>query len=120
MLAVLVGSLTGAPVGAANGAVVAWVGVTPFIVTLGTLSMARCRIVLTHGDSVRAIRSRSSCGPLECSWDSVPVIVLVLACRRFARDLDLHRFRPRLAVGGNEEATELSGINTRRIKFSPT
>jgi len=48
--------LTGLAVGAINGAMVAYVGLTPFIVTLGMLSMARGLVfILTHGDSIRAI-----------------------------------------------------------------
>ena len=77
--------------------------------------MAR-RAVLTHGDSVE--RSRPFImRPLECSWDSVPVIVLVLVAAA-SHDLTYTVFAAVLAVGGNEEATELSGINTRRT-FHP-
>ena len=120
VLAVLVGLLTGAAVGAANGAVVAWVGVTPFIVTLGTLSMARGAVlVLTHGDSVRAIPEPFiNAGLLNVLGIPVPVIVLVLVAAASHVILTYTVFGRRVfAVGGNEEATELSGINTRRVKF---
>src|SRR5712692_7800881 len=53
--AVAVGLLTGAAVGAVNGAIVAFVGVTPFIVTLGMLGVARgVVLVIKHGDSIRS------------------------------------------------------------------
>src|SRR5467141_2137943 len=41
VLAVAAGLLTGAAVGALNGAVIAYLGVTPFIFTLGRLGIAR-------------------------------------------------------------------------------
>ena len=41
VFAVLVGLFTGAIIGVINGIIVAFVGVTPFIVTLGMLGIAR-------------------------------------------------------------------------------
>lgn len=120
VVGVFVGLLTGAVVGAANGAIVAWVGVTPFIVTLGTLSMARGAVlVLTHGDSVRAIPEPFiNAGLMDIFGIPAPVMVLLLVAVASHMILTYTVFGRRVyAVGGNEEATELSGINTRRIKF---
>ncbi len=119
-LAILVGLLTGAAVGAANGAIVAWVGVTPFIVTLGSLSMARgVVLVLTHGDSVRAIpEGFINAGLMDLAGIPAPVVVLLLIAAASHIILTYTVFGRRVyAVGGNEEATALSGINTRRVKF---
>src|SRR5262249_19618175 len=56
LLAIVVGLVTGAIVGAVNGVIVAFVGVTPFIVTLGMLGVARGLVlVIKHGDSIREI-----------------------------------------------------------------
>jgi ribose transport system permease protein len=120
VLAVLVGLLTGAAIGAINGIVVAWIGVTPFIVTLGMLGMARGAVlVLTHGDSVQAIPPWFiSVGTSNVFGIPAPLIVLALLAVLSHVVLTYTVFGRRVyAVGGNEEATELSGINVRRIKF---
>ncbi|MHC5033771.1 MAG: ABC transporter permease [Planctomycetota bacterium] len=122
LLGVVVGLLTGAALGAINGAIVAYVGVTPFIVTLGMLSIARGAVlVLTKGDSVREIPESFMAAGL---WDlpvlNIPVAVLVLLfVAAFSHVLLKYTVFGRrvYAVGGNEEATELSGIDVRLVKF---
>jgi len=119
-LAVGVGLLTGAVIGAINGGIVAYVGVTSFIVTLGMLSMARGAVlVLTHGDSIRAIPdSFIRVGLADIAGVPVPVVVLAVIAAAAHVVLTYTVFGRRVyAVGGNEEATELSGINVRRVKF---
>jgi ribose transport system permease protein len=120
VLAVVVGLLTGAAVGAVNGAIVAFVGVTPFIVTLGMLGVARGAVlVIKHGDSVREIpRSFIDAGNGSVAGISVPVILLAGLAALSQVALKHTPFGRRVyAIGGNEEATALSGINTRRVKF---
>src|SRR2546422_1061710 len=46
ILAVAAGLLTGAVIGAVNGAIVAFIGVTPFIVTLGMLGVASSAVLV--------------------------------------------------------------------------
>jgi ribose transport system permease protein len=119
-LAVLVGLLSGGLIGAVNGVIVAWVGVTPFIVTLGMLGMARGAVlVLTRGDSVRAINPGFiKIANADLFGIPAPVIVLVLLAVVAQIVLKNTAFGRRVyAVGGNEEATELSGINVRLVKF---
>jgi ribose transport system permease protein len=120
VLAIGVGLLTGAGVGAINGAIVAFIGVTPFIVTLGMLGAARGAVlVLKHGDSIREIPSSFIAAANGNLFGlSVPVVVL-LALAVFSQVVLQHTaFGRRVyAVGGNEEATAYSGINTRRVKF---
>lgn len=120
-LGVGVGLLTGGVVGAINGTIVAYVGVTPFIVTLGMLSMARgVVLILTHGDSIRNIpESFIRAGLMDIG--GVPMPVLILAGVALASHLILSSTafgRWVYALGGNENATELSGVNTRRVKFA--
>jgi ribose transport system permease protein len=120
LVAVVVGLLCGAAVGAANGAIVALVGVTPFIVTLGMLGVARgVVLVLRHGDSIREIpKSFVEFGNGSLFGLSVPVIALILIAILAQIVLKHTVFGRRIyAIGGNEEATALSGINTRKIKF---
>jgi ribose/xylose/arabinose/galactoside ABC-type transport system permease subunit len=121
IIAVVAGLLTGAILGAVNGTIVAYVGVTPFIVTLGMLGVARGAVlVIKHGDSVREIsKGFIAFGNGSIFGISVPVIVLVLAA--IACHLILGRTifgRQVFAIGGNEKAAGLSGINTRQVKFT--
>ena len=120
LLAIVVGLLTGAAVGAVNGAIVAYIGVTPFIVTLGMLGVARGIImVIKHGDSVREIsKSFIDAGNGSLLGISVPVIILIIVAVISHVILKYTVFGRRVyAIGGNEEATALSGINTRNVKF---
>jgi ribose transport system permease protein len=119
-LAVAIGLCTGALVGAVNGAIVSFVGVTPFIVTLGMLGVARgVVLVIKKGDSVRDIpRSFIEVGNGSLFGLSSPVIVLLVLAVAAHVLLRHTPFGRRVyAIGGNEEATALSGINTRKVKF---
>ena len=120
LLAIGVGLLTGAAVGAVNGAIVAYIGVTPFIVTLGMLGVARGIImVIKHGDSIREIsKPFIDAGNGSLLGISVPVIILIIVAVISHVILKYTAFGRRVyAIGGNEEATALSGINTRSVKF---
>jgi ribose transport system permease protein len=115
-VAVAFGLLAGALVGTFNAAVVCYLGVTPFIVTLATMSMAKGLVlVLTGGEALRGIPA----GFAEVGgWILFPIIVLLLAAIVSHVGLTYTALGRRLyAVGGNEEATRLSGINVRRVKF---
>ena len=119
-LAAAAGLLSGAAVGAINGAIVSYVGVTPFIVTLGMLSMARGAVyVITRGETITKIsKSFVRVGLMNVGGVSMPVIVLIVVALISHVVLTWTVFGRRLyAIGGNEEATKLSGINTRRVKF---
>jgi ribose transport system permease protein len=120
LLAVAVGLLTGAMVGAVNGAIVAYVGVTPFIVTLGMLGAAHgIVLILKQGDSVRDIsKTFIAFGNGSVFGISVPVVILVFIALACYLALGHCVFGRRVfAVGGNEKAAALSGINTRGVKF---
>ncbi len=119
-VAAAIGLLTGALVGAVNGAIVSYIGVTSFIVTLGMLWMARGAVlVMTGGEPVKAIPT-SFINTAGGSVLGIPAAVLVLlAVAALAHVLVTRTVFGRrvMAIGGNEEATELSGINVRRVKF---
>ncbi|MGA2501029.1 MAG: ABC transporter permease [Tepidisphaeraceae bacterium] len=119
-LAVCAGLATGMALGAINGAIVSYIGVTPFIVTLGTLGMARGVVyVATHGDSIRGIPESFISAGLRDVW-IFPMAVVVLGIIAVIAHIVLTytAFGRRVyAVGGNEAATTLSGINTRRVKL---
>lgn len=117
---VLAGLATGAAVGCVNGAVVAYLGVIPFIVTLGMLSLARGTVlVLTHGDSVGAI-PESFIEASSADVLGVPMAVLVLGVVALTAHgvLVYTVYGRRLyAVGGGGEAADPSRDNVRRVKL---
>jgi ribose transport system permease protein len=119
-LAVGIGLLTGITVGLINGAVVAYLGVTPFIVTLGMLSMARGLVfVITRGDSIRAIPEAFIKAGLRDVF-GIPMPVIVLGFVGIIAHLVSTRSvfgRQLYALGGNEQAAALSGIKTRQVKI---
>jgi len=126
-LAVLIGLLTGALVGAFNATIVSYLGVTPFIVTLGAMGMARGAVlVLTRGETILGIpEGFISLGVRNFTFGipgfkgvPFPVILLLVVALLAHIVLKYTAFGRRVyAVGGNEEATRLSGINVRRVKF---
>ena len=120
VLAIIAGLLTGAVIGAANGAIVAFIGVTPFIATLGMLGVARgVVLIIKHGDSVRGIpKSFNDAANGSLLGISVPVIILVLvaaASHIVLKHTPFGRFV--YAIGGNEKAAAFSGVHTRLVKF---
>ena len=118
--AVLIGMGAGFGVGLINGALVAYVGITPFIVTLGMLSMARGAIwVITKGWPIESVHdSFLIIGQGDVLGIPFPVIIMVVVAFIVHVLLKYTIFGRRVfAIGGNEEATRLSGINVNRIKF---
>src|SRR2546430_17693516 len=118
--AVLLGVFVGPGMGAVNGALVAYVGIAPFIVTLGMLSFASGLVLgLTKGwpitdvpASFLPIAQGSFLGLPIPLWIAVAIAVLAhlaLSTTAFGRRT--------YAIGGNEQATFLSGIDVKRIKF---
>jgi ribose/xylose/arabinose/galactoside ABC-type transport system permease subunit len=120
LLAVAIGLGGGAFVGLINGSIVSFLGVAPFIVTLGMLSMARGAVlVLTHGDSIRNISPGFiRAGLTDILGVPLPLVVLIVLAVTAHVVLNYTVFGRRVyAIGGNEEATELSGINVRIVKL---
>jgi ribose transport system permease protein len=123
-LAVLGGVLTGTAVGFLNGLMLTKGKLPPFIATLGSLLMARGLCYgLTGGwpvrklpDSFRYLGQHD----IPIAGQNVPlpfVITLVLAVLSaifLTRTVWGYRI---YAVGGNETAARLSGINTDRVKI---
>ncbi|CAA9560716.1 MAG: Ribose ABC transport system, permease protein RbsC [uncultured Thermomicrobiales bacterium] len=119
-VAVLVGLLVGLLVGATNGLLITWLRITPFIVTLGTLSVVRgLTLIFSEGRPVfgfpegfNAIAGRV--GPVP-----VPVLiaaVLTLVVWFVLRYTRLGEYT--YAIGGNEEATRLAGVPVTRYKVA--
>ncbi len=109
----------GALCGAVNGALVTAGRLPPFIATLGMMSVARgASLMFSDGrpisgftDGFRALAGGRIAG--------VPIPVLVMAATYVLAHVVLSRTvlgRYTYAVGGNEQAAALSGVNVRAVK----
>ncbi len=113
------GVLMGAVVGLVNGLMVVYLKLPPFIATMGTMQIARgvCYI-LTQGYPVTGLPTEFTVlGQGYILGIPVPIWIMVLMAAVFAVFLNMTTTGRRIfALGGNEEATRISGINTRRLK----
>jgi ribose transport system permease protein len=114
----------GVLIGLLNGLLIAYAKLPPFIATLGTMSIARgfCS-GLTKGETLRNFNAQFleiGRGEYEAFGYRFPypsLIMLVFAAIMglfLARTIWGYRI---YALGGNEQAADLSGINTRRVKI---
>lgn len=120
--AALVGIGAAAILGLANGVMITWLRLQPFIATLGMLIFARGLVYIHTGGSNIVVENPSEAftfigssyiGPIP-----VPVIVFALVWLVAAWTLRYTVFgRNVYAVGSNEEAARLSGINVNRNKI---
>jgi ribose transport system permease protein len=119
--AIIMGAAIGAILGAINGLLVTKMRLQPFIATLGTMSVYRgFAYVVTGGWPVLNIPGsfRRALGARIIG--DIPVSILVLITVAFAAHILLSRTKfgnYLYAVGGNEEAAKLSGVNVDLIKI---
>jgi ribose transport system permease protein len=119
-LAILLGMAAGATVGAMNGAFVAGFRVNPFIVTLGTMSVARgLALIVTGGIPIYGFPEgflwwgSGNVGPVN-----PPIIMAFLTVLAGTVVLRMTRLGYyTLALGGGEEALRRSGVSTHRYKI---
>jgi ribose/xylose/arabinose/galactoside ABC-type transport system permease subunit len=120
VFALLAGAGLGLMIGIANGLLVASLGLPAIIVTLGTLSIVRGTALLLGGPELHAIRDQATYSSIGAgSLAGVPVPVLIfLALAALAWVLqDRTPFGTMVAaVGDNERAAWLSGLNVIWIK----
>jgi len=121
VLAVVIGTSAGLVLGAVNGALIAFVRIAPFIATLGMLSFASGLVLgLSKGWPITEI-PRSFLPIAQGSFLGlpIPVWIALLVAAVAHTVLTYTAFgRRTYAMGGNEQATFLSGIDVRRIKFT--
>jgi ribose transport system permease protein len=122
--AILVGLLGSAAVGMFNGLCVTRLNMSPFVPTLATLSIARSlALIITHG------RPISNFGPDKQAFYWIgggdilgipnPVILFVVMALVFWIVTSRTVWGRRIyAVGGNEKAARLTGLNVRQLKVS--
>ncbi|MDN7241973.1 ribose ABC transporter permease [Planococcus sp. N028] len=122
IFAMLVGLLLGAALGAINGLIIAKGKVAPFIATLATMTIYRgLTLVYTEGRPVSGLGDSVPFQMLGKGYFlgiPIPVVTMLVSFGILYFILKKTTFGRRVyAVGGNEEASILSGINTTRIKI---
>jgi len=121
IVTILVTVLAGILAGSINGAVIAYGKVPPFIATLGMMSAARgAAMLLSDGKPI----SNFSGGFKFIGGGSIgivpmPVIVFAICCIIAYILLQKTKYGAYIyAIGGNENAAIVSGVNVKSIKMS--
>jgi ribose/xylose/arabinose/galactoside ABC-type transport system permease subunit len=120
-VAVGAGLLVGLLCGVINGTIIAYGKVAPFIVTLGMLTIARgATLVFTGGRPVINLSDAyNNIGGGYIQGIPVPIYVLIFVILIGMFLLNFTRFgRHVYAVGGNELAARVSGLNPARVKIA--
>ncbi|AMX00973.1 ribose ABC transporter permease [Rummeliibacillus stabekisii] len=123
LLAMFIGLLLGALLGAINGVIIAKGKVAPFIATLATMTIFRgLTLVYTDGKPVSGLGDSQAFqlfGKGYLFGIPVPVVTMIVAFIVLYFILKQTTFGRRVyAIGGNEEASRLSGINVDRITIA--
>lgn len=119
-IALLAALILGGLIGAANGAVVAKGKIQPFIVTLAAMTIFRgVTYVYTNGTPISGLgKNFTFIGNSRVLGIPFPVIITLIIFIIAWYLINETRFgRYTYALGGNEDSTRLSGINTDRIKI---
>lgn len=123
ILPIIIGILVGSAVGLVNGIGVAYGGIPPFIITLATMTAVRGVALIVSGgspvynlsDSFKGIASGTIPGTI------IPVLaiyfLLIIVVSGFV--LTKTVFGRRIyAIGGNDVAAKVSGINVKRLRMA--
>ncbi len=119
-LGIVVGVAAGAGIGVVNGLVVAYLGVSSFIATLGTAAIASgITLKVTNGFPIsnlpQGFTGIADQGPLGIS---IPVFIMIGVALLAWVLLNLTVLGRRIdAIGGNAEATRLAGVKVLRYRL---
>ena len=120
-IAALVAILVGAFIGLINGAIIAYLALPAFIVTLGALTYTRGIAYSMHGGPVQLAGTSGieSIGNGSIGGIPMPVFIMIFVYWFFWFLLERTKFgRHVYAVGGNPQAARLSGINVKKVLMS--
>ncbi|MGH7950502.1 MAG: ABC transporter permease [Limisphaerales bacterium] len=115
---IMIGILVGLACGAVNGILIAKKKLAPFIVTLGMMTVARgLALVYTSGrPEINLSDSYNEIGGGSIGHIPFPAIIFFVVVLAGIFILHYTRFgRHVYAVGGNELAAKVSGVNTERV-----
>jgi ribose/xylose/arabinose/galactoside ABC-type transport system permease subunit len=120
-IGMLIAIATGVLVGLVNGTLVAFLGLPPFIITLGMLGIAQgLALTLSSGFSMYGFpKEFNFLGGGQIIGIPVPIIILAvvaLVASFIFRETRLGRYA--YAIGGGEEAARRAGIPVRRFKVA--
>ncbi|MDF2608193.1 MAG: rbsC [Bacillales bacterium] len=117
------GLVCGAVFGVVNGLVITKGKIQPFIATLATMTIFRgLTLVYTNGNPISGLSPEETVFSFVGKGDilsiPVPVIIFLIVFTILMFVLGKTTFgRYTYAIGGNEDATKLAGINVDRIKI---
>lgn len=121
LVAILLGMLAGIICGLFNGFVISNMKLPPFIATLGTMMIARgVALYITNAAPITVSEPFFDLlgGTIPGTNFPVPVIIMILVALIFGFVLTKTRLgRYAYAIGSNEEAARLSGLNINRTKY---
>ncbi len=117
---ILAALLVGALVGLFNGFGIAYGGIPPFIVTLGSMSIVRgLALVVSKGSPIYDVTSRFEAIASIKLFGGFPILalylILVVAVSAFVLQKTVFG-RNVYAIGGNETAASVSGLNVKRLR----
>ncbi len=114
------GILCGAFIGVVNGLLISLIQLPPFIVTMGTGTIC-AGLALLYANGMPIVGLPRGFGVIGSGYVGPIPIPVIIAFSFFLVSAFIMRYtaygRHVLAIGGNEEAVRLSGINTKRIKL---
>ncbi|HSV86340.1 MAG TPA: ABC transporter permease [Levilinea sp.] len=119
-VSILAGLLIGAACGFVNGALIARFRIPPFIATLGMMTVARgLALLYSDGRPVSGTHSGYNfIGQGELVGIPIPILILVAVAVATHIMLNNTRFgRYIYAIGGNEQAARVSGLNIGWVKI---
>ncbi len=118
---IIIAFVVGIACGVLNGVLIGFVKLQPFLVTLGTMSLFRgLALIFCNGLPIRNL-PQSYLLSLNSGNNSIPIPLIIMFV--FALIISFLLRYTRLgeyffAIGGNEEATRLSGVNVNWYKIS--
>lgn len=124
LVTIILTLVIGSGVGLINGIIISKGKLQPFIVTLATMTILRgATLVFTDGKPISLGSGTSSIAFSKIGGGTIfgiptPVVIMIFAfaiCYYILTQTKMGRYT--YALGGNEEATRLSGLNADRIKM---
>jgi simple sugar transport system permease protein len=116
-IAVLAGIAVATAIGVLNGAIIAYLGVSPILATLGTMTMCKgLSIGLTRGNVISGFPEPIVfLGNGTIGGVPVAMIIFLALCAPVAVLLNKSPFGHKIyMIGSNEKATRFSGVDTRK------
>jgi ribose transport system permease protein len=118
--AVLITLVLGAVLGAINGFLITRIDLPPFIATMGTMSIFRgIALISNDGRPAYGLSAKTLSVIAGRVADTIPIPVIIALVAAIIAYVVLTRTtigEYTLAIGGNEEATRLSGVPVKRFK----